>query len=255
MQLEPVLLTLAVFGCFSAAASAVYLANDLHDRTADRAHPSKCHRPIASGRVGTATAVGTALILAVAALGGAALLSLPVFVVVAAYLVLQVLYTFLLKHFALLDLFAIAAGFVLRVLAGAAVLAVVASTWILVVTFLLALLLATGKRLQELATVGRGSTTRRVLSVYTEPQLEQILTVLTPVLLVSYLLYTVQSAVTPLLAATFPIVLYGVLRYLQILREHQSADGPTELILRDTPLLITGVAYIVAVLLIFLYLV
>jgi 4-hydroxybenzoate polyprenyltransferase len=234
--------TLAVVA-FCAASSATYLVNDLIDREADRVHPEKSRRPIAAGEVSAlqagaaAAALVTAAVAIAVALGGWFLLTLI------AYISLVLLYSALLKKAVFLDVLVVAAGFVLRVVGGAVAIDVPVSRWILVVTYLLALYLALGKRRTELVLLGgEAGNHRAVLGHYTLPMVDSAISVVLGATVLAYALYTVAPDTIAKvgsegLLATVPIVLYGLFRYLYLLHRHELGGSPTRALLTDRPLL------------------
>lgn len=245
----PLLLrTLLAVVAFCLLSGAVYLINDLFDLEHDRAHPIKRLRAIASGRLPLAAAQTAAALLIVSSLGLAALLGLPCFACAAGYLIVNLAYSLHLKHLPFVDVLSIAAGFLLRVLAGAVALAVVASPWLLICTFVLACLLGFGKRAHELANAGdprRAGARRPVLARYRLGSLIALLWALAAATCVSYGLYTVSSHTqrffgTEALAWTVPFVVLGVLRFLQLVRRHTQAESPTDAMLRDWPFLLNA---------------
>lgn len=232
---------------FCLAASGTYLVNDVLDIAADRRHPTKKRRPIASGRVPVTTAVTMAVVCFAVALALGWYVAPILALILLLYVALHFAYSFGLKHIVILDVLAISLGFVLRVYGGAVVIGVIVSPWLVVLTFLLTLLLAVGKRYQELAIVG-SSKSRQVLSYYSPAFLEQILGILLPAVFTSYLLYTFQSAHPPALIVSVLPVTYGLLRYVWLLRSSQhKTDGPTELLLVDRPLQLAVIAWVITV--------
>lgn len=237
--------------CFCAAASASYLLNDVRDRSADRAHPVKRGRPVASGDLSVTAAVGTAGLLVglatlpAVALGGAFPLTL------AGYLALTVLYSWVLKEHVFVDVLVVAAGFVLRVVGGAVAIPVPVSHWLLLCAFLLALYLALGKRRAELALLGsEAGNHRAVLGHYTLPLVDQAISVVLGATVVAYSLYTVaprtvQQVGSEGLMATVPVVLYGLLRYLYLLHRAELGGSPTRALLTDRPLLLCVLLWII----------
>jgi 4-hydroxybenzoate polyprenyltransferase len=231
------------FALFCAAASAVYLFNDLRDREQDRLHPTKSRRPIASGALAAPLAVAVALALGLGALGGAFWLGRRFALLLAFYLALNLLYSTTLKHVVILDVMSIAAGFVLRVLAGAAAIAVAVSNWLLLCGGFLALFLAFAKRRHELAAAsGVAAAQRRVLDQYSVTFLDQMINVVTASTLLAYALYTVapetaERVGTPHLLWTIPFVLFGIFRFLYLLYQRPSEQDPTAAILGDWPFL------------------
>jgi 4-hydroxybenzoate polyprenyltransferase len=232
------------FAAFCAASSAVYLVNDVADRERDRLHPVKRSRPIASGALPAAAALGAALALAGAAAAVALRLGAPFGVCLAGYLALNLLYTVAAKHIVILDVMSIAAGFVLRVLAGAAAIDVAVSRWLLLCTTFVALFLAFAKRRHELLLMAdQAATQRRVLSQYSPVFLDQMINVTTASTVLCYALYTTAPETasrlgTPHLVATVPFVLYGIFRFLYLLYQKPGPRNPTEAILVDLPFLL-----------------
>jgi 4-hydroxybenzoate polyprenyltransferase len=251
-----VLRTVAAFAAFCLVSSAHYIFNDIRDLAEDRLHPIKSKRPLASGRLKKAPAVAAMVVLAAAGLGLAAALSMPFFYVSIGYLVLQVLYSLCLKHVVILDIFVVAAGFVIRVVAGGLVIGVSISSWLLICTMLLALFLAMSKRRHELVLLeGAAGNHRPILKEYTTYLLDQMISVVTASTLVAYCLYTISEETvakfgTKNLILTVPFVLYGIFRYLYLVHQKEEGGSPEHLILKDKPLLIDIFLWIVAALLI-----
>lgn len=235
---------LLAFASFCLASSTVYLINDLRDREEDRCHPQKRRRPIASGELGVPSAVVAAAVLGLTALAGAWWLDPATGVITAAYLALNLGYTLRLKDVVILDVMAIAIGFVLRVLAGAAAIEVAVSGWLVLCTIFLALFLAFSKRRHELMLLADSAAEqRRVLSHYSPAFLDQMINVVTASTVVSYALYafsddTVARFGTDALLYTVPFVLFGIFRYLYLIYQRPEKRNPTEAILRDPPFLI-----------------
>ena len=233
-------LALLAVGCFCLLASAIYLFNDVCDAEADRLHPKKRHRPIAAGALSPQLAVGAAIVLAGGGLGIAWLLGWKFLLAALSYVALTVAYSLALKHLVILDVMAIAAGFVLRAVAGALAIDVEISSWLLICTTLLALLLGLSKRRVELALVDRAADHRRILEQYTLDMLDQMITVVTAATLMAYMLYTFLASTQvgrPALMLTIPFVVYGILRFLY-LAQRQEAGGLEEL-LKDPGILVT----------------
>ncbi|TMB34231.1 MAG: decaprenyl-phosphate phosphoribosyltransferase [Deltaproteobacteria bacterium] len=239
-----VLRSLLAFAIFCAAASAVYLANDVADRDQDALHPMKRARPIASGRLGTRPAIATAVVAALAAVVGSAALSRPLLWIVLAYLLSSLLYTAGLKRVHVLDVMIVAAGFVLRAAAGAAALPVEISPWLLCCTFLLALYLAIAKRRAELSLLGEEAEQHRpALARYTVPLLDGWLVALTGATIVSYALYTqsqrtVEHFGTTDLLYTLPFVVYALFRYHELVVRRGAGGDPGNVLARDPGLLL-----------------
>ncbi|HPR68961.1 MAG TPA: decaprenyl-phosphate phosphoribosyltransferase [Kiritimatiellia bacterium] len=237
---------------FSLVSSAVYILNDLRDAPQDRLHPVKKNRPIASGAVATAPALGAAAVLLAAGLGGAGRLGADLLAVIGGYLVLQGFYTLWLKRIALVDVIVIATGFVLRALAGAVVIHVVISPWLLLCAMLLALFLGLCKRRHEKVNLA-GQGTRAALDAYDERLLDQLIAVTASAALVCYSIYTlwpetVDKFGTPWLAATIPFVVFGLFRYMDIVYRQEKGDRPEQILLTDGPLMADVALYGLAVL-------
>jgi 4-hydroxybenzoate polyprenyltransferase len=234
---------LLAFLVFCALSGSMYLINDVLDAERDRRHPQKRHRPVASGRVPAGLAVGVAMALAAGA-GVAAFALSPRFGAVgAAYAGLLVAYSLGLKHVVIVDALLIAAGFVLRALAGVVVLDEVFSDWLLLCTILLALFLTFGKRRHELRLLEAGAASHRpILSEYSPQFLDQMIAVVTAATLMAYALYTVAPETharlgTARLPWTVPVVLYGLFRYLYLLYQKELGGNPSEHLLTDRGLL------------------
>jgi 4-hydroxybenzoate polyprenyltransferase len=244
------LLALLAFCC---AASAVYLINDLRDREEDRRHPLKRLRPLAAGTLGVPAAVAAVLLLVAAVAVVASFLGAGFVRILAAYLVLNLLYTLWFKHIVILDVMCIGTFFVLRVLAGAEATRVQVSSWLFLCTTFLALFLAFSKRRHELTLLADGAAGQRpVLDHYSPAFLDQMINVVTASAVVSYALYavapeTVAKFHTQGLIYTIPLVLFGIFRYLYLMYQRSEQRNPTEAILRDPPFLINIVLWGMAV--------
>ncbi|MFQ5973397.1 MAG: decaprenyl-phosphate phosphoribosyltransferase [Alphaproteobacteria bacterium] len=237
------------FGLYCLATTGVYLINDVIDRDEDREHPRKRSRPAASGALPVGTAVAAAALLMLAAVAGAFALRAPFGVVVSAYVLLMLAYSKWLKHVVIVDVFAIATGFVLRVVGGAVVIDVTMSHWLLICTLLLALFLGFSKRRGELLALAEGASRhRRVLTDYSPPFLDMMIGIVTSATVVAYTLYTVSEETiekfhTDKLLLTLPFVLYGIFRYLYLVYRHDRGDNPARALFRDAPLLASVVAW------------
>jgi 4-hydroxybenzoate polyprenyltransferase len=243
------LTALAAMVLFCAASSGIYVLNDLRDVEKDRLHPTKRLRPFAAGDLSPGAGWVLSALLLAAALAGAWMIGAGFLQVVAGYIALQLAYTFALKKVALLDIFIIAAGFVLRALAGAVAIHVAISPWLLVCTLLLALFLALCKRRHELVVVAdAGGETRAALRDYSERLLDQLIAVTGGATLVSYCLYTlapdtVAKFGTNRLALTIPFVIFGLYRYLDLVYRHDQGGRPEQILLTDIPLLVNVLLY------------
>jgi 4-hydroxybenzoate polyprenyltransferase len=248
--------SVAAFLVFCLTSGALYIFNDLQDREEDRAHPKKSQRPIARAEISPAAAMAVFVILAAGSLAAAFFLNRHFFVAVLVYFVLQFAYSLKLKQVVILDLFVIAAGFVIRVVAGGLVIAVPISSWLLVCTTLLALFLAMSKRRHELVLLDNRATEHRpILKEYSAYLLDQMIAVVTASTLIAYCLYTISPETvekfgTERLVWTSPFVLYGIFRYLYLVHQKQKGGSPEELLLQDKPLLLNIVFWVVAVILI-----
>jgi 4-hydroxybenzoate polyprenyltransferase len=241
---------------FCVVASAAYLLNDVLDAEEDRQHPQKRLRPIASGRLARATAVAAGALLALGGLLTAWWLGHRFFLVVASYALLNVLYSSLLKHVMLLDVFVVAAGFVLRVLAGGVVIHVEVSAWLIVCTTLLALFLALSKRRNELVLLGEDASGHRAsLTEYSPYFLDQLIAIVTASTVMSYALYTLSPDVRAKfpgkrLELTIPFVLFGIFRYLYLVHQREGGGSPTRLLFTDRVLLSVVLLWAASVILI-----
>ena len=246
----------AAFLIFCALSGAVYLINDVSDREADALHPIKRMRPIASGALSPVVGLSWAMALSVVALAAAYWLQ-PLFAVSAsAYLALFVLYTRWLKHIVILDVMSIAIGFVLRAEAGGLVIGVPVSDWLLVCTILGALFLGLAKRRHEITMLGDGAKGhRRILEEYDPYLLDQMIAIVAAATLVVYVIYcaspeTAERFGTRLLVLTTPFPIYGIFRYLYLVHRKHGGGSPSDMLLRDRPLLSCVALWGIAVILI-----
>jgi 4-hydroxybenzoate polyprenyltransferase len=226
--------------CF--VSSAVYLLNDIRDREADALHPTKCKRPIAAGELSIRKAIATAITLLLMGICGGMLLR-PAFAgALLGYVLMQVAYTLLLKKIALVDVFIIAAGFVIRAIAGALVLDAIISPWLLLCTFLLAMLLGLCKRRHEMRlATAQSSETRHSLSAYNEQLTDQLIGIASGATIVAYAIYTlsrdtIEKFGTSGLGFTIPFVMFGIFRYLDLVYRGGEGGHPERLLLRDRPI-------------------
>ena len=215
-------------------------------------HPTKRFRPVAAGEMSPAAALGLAAALLVAGLAWCAWLAWPLLVIAGLYVLMQCVYTLGLKRVALLDVFVIAGGFVLRALAGGAAVHVPRSPWLVLCTMLLALFLALCKRRHEKIMLGRAEktdpVTRHSLAQYDERLLDQLIAIVSGATLVCYALYTlwpdtVHKFGTDRLVYTVPFVIFGLFRYLDLVYRHERGDRPEHLLLSDWPLLLDIALY------------
>lgn len=228
---------------FCAAAGSIYIFNDIIDVEADRKHPSKRHRPIASGQVDIPIAAGFGVILLVFALGFGYLLNTLFLLVLLLYLSQNILYSIYLKEIAFVDVIIVAIGYVLRAIAGVVIIRVPLSAWLIVSTFLLALVLALAKRRHELEL---DIQTRRVFNIYSVELLDRLIMVVVTVLLVSYSLYSFFASSNYMLF-TLPFVYFGIFRFFYILHETEKAPRPL-MLLHDRAFLLNLLCWIGVVL-------
>lgn len=243
----------AAFVIFCLLAGAVYLINDVVDRERDRLHPVKSQRPIAAGRLPVPRALAAAGILLGLALAAALVLDRHFFYCAAAYLFLQVGYSFVLKNIVILDIFSITAGFVLRVVSGAVVIQVVISSWLLLCAVLLALFLALSKRRHEMVVYQEQAWhQRKVLQEYSLPLVDQMMAVVTAATVMSYALYTmapetIEKFGTEKLIFSVPFVLFGIFRYLYLVHKKGMGESPETALTRDAYLWVDIVLWIAVV--------
>ncbi len=233
--------TLAVV-IFCSLSSSVYLFNDLVDREVDRQHPIKRFRAIASGRLPAGSATVAALVLGLVACTGSLVLGLHFLGLAAGYVVLNLAYSWRLKHLVILDVFSLAGGFVIRAAAGAVAVNVPISPWLYVCTVLLALFLGLSKRRYELLLLEQdASASRRSLESYSTALVEEMLGVVTSSTVIAYAMYTFFAENVPRnhsMMLTIPFVLYGLFRYLYLVHSQRGAGNPDEVLLRDVPLIV-----------------
>lgn len=241
------------FIVFCLLSGVVYLINDVSDRESDRQHPLKAQRPIASGALPVRVAIVSAVVLGALALAGAYALGRPFFIVSVMYLTLLALYSGPLKHIVIIDVLTIAIGFVLRAVAGAVVVDVDISHWLLVCTILLALFISLVKRRHELVLLASGATSHRpILGEYSPYLLDQMIGIVTASTLISYIFYTISPETeekfgTHWLGLTIPFPLYGIFRYLYLVHQREGGGSPADLLMTDRPLLICVTLWSVAV--------
>jgi 4-hydroxybenzoate polyprenyltransferase len=245
---------LAAFAAFCLLASAVYVMNDLIDREQDRLHPKKKHRPLAAGTVSVTAAVVLATACLLGGMAVAWLFAGSAPWIFLAYVVMNLAYSLGLKHVVILDVFIIAAGFMLRLLAGTLGLGIAPSHWLLLCGLMLTLFLGFAKRRAELdALLDESASHRRVLEHYTAPMLDQFIGIVAAATVISYALYTVSAETVALhgtrgLIATVPLVLYGMLRYLWRLHARGGGGDPARELLTDPHLLVVTAAWLLLVL-------
>lgn len=236
------------FALFCIVSSCVYILNDYLDRDQDSQHPEKRYRPLASGALNPAFAILAGAILLVSSLATALALNPMFFLILTVYFCLNVSYSVKLKHIVIIDIMTIAAGFVLRAIAGGVVIGVTLTPWFLICTLLLALFLAIGKRRHEvdLLQQNRG-VCRKVLEFYTVEFLDQLNSIVTTSAVMSYALYTFTSGRTLYMMSTIPLVLYGIFRYLYLIHVEKKGGSPEKVLLEDKHIFTTVVIYVMSV--------
>jgi len=238
-NIELLLSAFVAFLSFSLIASAVYIFNDYHDVEEDKLHPTKKNRPLASGSISKKAALLLMLMLLLVGLCIFSLLGRQMLYIVFVYLVINIAYTIKLKHVAIIDVFIIAIGFVLRLFIGSAVTNIELSMWIILMTFLLALFLALAKRRDDvLIFLSSGDKARKVIDGYNIDIVNLSMTIIASVNIVSYIMYTVSPEVikkahTDKLYLSVVFVLLGIMRYLQITFVEKKSGSPSDILLRD----------------------
>jgi 4-hydroxybenzoate polyprenyltransferase len=252
-QIESLLRAVAGFVLFCILSSAEYLINDLMDLGKDRAHPVKSKRPLASGKVPIPLAIVTALVLFSGGLYASFLLETGFGWIALFYSLMILAYSFFLKRVVILDVIIVALGFVLRAIAGAVVIRVSISSWLLVCAVFLALFLALNKRRHELVLLGGDAKIhRKILGEYTPYLLDQMVAVVTASTVMAYALYTTASETvekfgTRNLIFTLPFVLYGIFRYLYLVHQKNLGGSPELILLKDRPMQLNLLLYIFVV--------
>ena len=246
-----------VIGCsilLILSSGCIYIVNDLADIEADRAHPVKRLRPIASGKLSERFAKAAAIILPPFVLAASYFFDHSLALLIAVYFLVQFAYSLYIKHIVILDVLVVAAGFVLRLLAGGLIINVSLSPWLYASAGMLALFLVIGKRRQELASLGEGAVaTRRTFVHYNLPLLDEMLRIVTSATTITYIIYTVESPTMVrygqnLGLMTIPFVIYGLFRYLYLIHVEERGGAPDEILLNDRPLqaaiVLAAIAYI-----------
>jgi len=239
--------TVIAFFAFSLASSIVYVINDIKDIESDRAHTKKKNRPLASGRISVNTAYSIALVLLIILAAISFTLPKSFNIILAAYILLNVAYTYFLKRIVLLDLISISAGFMLRVLGGAYAINVQVSTWLILTTLFVSLFLAVMKRRSEIESQGENAT-RAVLESYSLKFIDQISSITAAAVIICYALYSVSERTleyfhTEYLVYTTIFVIYGIFRYLYLVHNLQKGEDTSEIIFTDIPTLVNLLLY------------
>jgi 4-hydroxybenzoate polyprenyltransferase len=241
---KPFAVTAAAFILFCFVSSVVYIINDIADIETDRQHPEKQNRPLASGKLSTSAAVIAAVLLIVLVIPASFILNRAFGIILSTYLTMMIAYSFWLKHLPLIDVMIIAAGFVLRVAAGVVIIQTqMFSPWLFVATTFLALFIALGKRRAEVHLLeSEAGSHRKVLDGYTLELLDQLLTVVLSITLMTYCLYTFSASLAPNnygMMLTIPFVIYALFRYLYLIKIIHIGGAPEEIVLTDRPMQIS----------------
>lgn len=244
--------SLAAAALFSLLASAVYLINDLLDVASDRRHPQKKNRPLAAGLIFPNVGKITAAILIGLTFSGAYYADFDLFLILSFYIAIQLLYNYFFKDIIIMDIFCISSGFFLRVIAGAVVIDVTISNWLIICTVCLSMFLSLAKRRHELAFLGRPEAChhRKTLAKYDLYLIDQMVGVLAATSLLSYMLYcvspeTIEKLGTDRLIYTFPFVLYGIFRYLFLIHRKNEGGEPDKVLVSDWPLMLSVILWVI----------
>ncbi len=257
LNLQKFLTSTAAFGVFCLIASGIYIFNDIVDLPHDKIHPSKKNRPIPSGRLPIWLAGTVSVLLVCIGLVLSFKIDVKLGFVTGIYVILQILYTLILKKLVIVDILVVASGFLLRAAAGAVVLSVEISSWLLLCTSLLALFLVTAKRRQEVLInkVDNSVPTRPVLESYNISFLDELLAIEAGATLTAYSLYvfapeTAQKFGTPFLGLSLPFVIYGIFRYLYLVKVGGCGESPEKIVLSDAPFLINLLLWMLVIIII-----
>ena len=235
---------------FCALSSFAYVLNDISDREADRLNPEKRDRPLACGDLTIAQAVSFAIVIGTIATLLSIALGRNFLGIAGLYVALQFGYSIWAKHYVVLDIIAVAIGFVLRAFGGGVAIGAEVSPWLVFITFVLAMLLVLARRRHELVAMGEGATAHRgVLAQYSIRLIDQMLGIVAGATLISYMIYTVSAEVEAkrrYLYLTVPLVAFGILRYLYLVDARNEGGDPARLLMRDRPLLVTVLLWIAA---------
>lgn len=250
---DQILQCVLAFFLFSFVSGFVYIVNDVADIEVDRSHPEKRNRPIASGKISVSMALFFGSILLIVSLGVAIWFDLILFGILLFYLVMNLLYSFFLKHVVIIDIFILSLGFLLRAIGGVVIIHQNLTHWFALCIFLLALVLAAGKRRQELLMEEKGLKKRRVMEEYNSKLLDLIIGISIASTLMTYSLYTIhvdEQSIIKYLYLTIPLVVYGLFRYLYIVYYRGEGGNPEKLLFKDMHILMTALLYFIALILI-----
>lgn len=243
------------FALFSMVASSIYILNDIKDIKEDKTHPIKQKRPIASGEIGFKFAILLMLNLLLVGLVGAYFLNLKFFIILSIYFLMNLAYSLKLKHIAILDIFIVSLGFVLRLFAGGAIGNIYCTNWIIIMTFLLALFIALAKRRDDILLNNAGLSTRKNIDGYNLDFVNASLGIITTITLMAYIQYSISIETINRFHSTYVylttiFVLLGFLRYLQITLVENNSGSPSDLVLKDKFLILTILSWVISFLLI-----
>ena len=247
---------LIAFSVFCLLSSGMYILNDLIDKEKDKQHPLKKFRPIAAGTINPSIAITVCIILILISLAAAWNINMPFFYFALSFVIFNLLYSTILKEIVIVDVMSIAVSFVIRAYAGAFAISVPASKWLIINTLLLALFLGFGKRRHEIILLeDAASNHRKILDKYSPYLLDQLIGVVTPAVVVMYMLYSFSPEVsnklgTENLFLTVPFVVYGIFRYLYLIHQEEKGGSPTKVLITDYPILATVVLWILTVILV-----
>ncbi len=240
-----------VFAGFCLVSGAIYVINDLVDRNEDRQHPVKRFRPIASGAISPTAAKVFGMVLVSLGVVVVSYVNWGVVLILLLYVVMNILYSLVLKHVAIVDVMTIAGGFVLRVLGGSVAISVVPSHWLVLCTVMISLFLGfTKRRVELLAVTDQARNSRVVLRDYSVAFLDQAISMVTSATVICYVLYTVDARTlqvfgTRAMLLTVPSVIYGLFRYIYIIYHREKGEDPTSTLVRDIPTIVNMVIWIV----------
>ncbi len=246
------IIVVAAFLQFCLASSIIYVINDIIDVEADRIHPVKQNRPIASGKISIRNAYIIAVFFSILFIPGLFFFNFYYISLLIFYIVLNIAYSLELKHIVILDILTLASGFVIRIVAGALVISVTISNWLILSTLFVSIFLAVIKRRSELAIVADSDKTRKVLKQYSLNYLDQLTTISATGLIVCYALYsvserTIQNFHTENFIFTIIFVLYGVFRYMYLMHNKNKGENPTDAIIKDSGMIINIICYVLTV--------
>jgi 4-hydroxybenzoate polyprenyltransferase len=259
MLIEMCLKATLVFVCFCVASSAIYVINDVCDRSEDQQHPIKKYRPIAHGVIAPGMAILLSLTLVISALLLSCMLNRYVVLCLVLYIAINIAYSLAVKHIAILDVLTIAFGFVLRIAGGGMAISVTPSYWLVLCTVMISIFLGfTKRRVELLALDSEKNNTRPVLKDYSIAFLDQVIPMVTGATILAYALYTVDAHTQMVLGTramllTLPFVIYGLLRYIYIIYHLKQGADPVETLTRDIPTIINLLLWIVTSLLVVRY--